>query len=62
MAESKGFDMKCVILNEMDNIKDIDAGVLLANLLDNAIEACEKKIMGTQKLCLKYGAMQDIIV
>lgn len=42
MAESKGFDMQCVILNEMDNIKDIDAGILLANLLDNAIEACDK--------------------
>lgn len=42
IAERKGFDMQCVILNEMDNIKDIDAGILLANLLDNAIEACDK--------------------
>ncbi len=42
IAERKGFDMQCVILNEMNNIKDIDAGILLANLLDNAIEACEK--------------------
>lgn len=52
MAESKGFDMKCVILNEMDNIKDIDAGVLLANLLDNAIEACEKNY-GHSEIMLK---------
>lgn len=42
IAERKGFDMQCVILNELDNIKDIDAGILLANLLDNAIEACDK--------------------
>lgn len=42
IAESKGFDMQCMILNEMDNIKDIDAGILIANLLDNAIEACDK--------------------
>lgn len=41
-AERKGYNMQCVILNEMNSIKDVDAGILLANLLDNAIEACDK--------------------
>lgn len=42
IAKQKGFEMQCIILNELDNIVDIDAGIMLANLLDNAIEACEK--------------------
>ncbi|MDE5946936.1 MAG: GHKL domain-containing protein, partial [Oscillospiraceae bacterium] len=52
MAERKGFNMQCVILNEMDNIKDIDVGILLANLLDNAIEACDKN-SGHSEIILK---------
>ena len=52
IAERKGFTMKCVILNEMDNIKEIDAGILLANLLDNAIEACDKN-SGNSDIVLK---------
>lgn len=52
IAERKGIDMQCVILNEMDNIKEIDLGVLLANLLDNAIEACEKN-KGPSEIMLK---------
>lgn len=42
IAELKGIDMQCMILNEMDSIKDIDLVILLGNLLDNAIEACDK--------------------
>lgn len=52
IAESKGFDMQCVILSELDHIKDIDAGIILANLLDNAIEACDKN-NGHSQIMLK---------
>ena len=52
MAEHKGFDMQCVILNEMDSIKDIDVGILLSNLLDNAMEACDKN-SGNSEIMLK---------
>lgn len=41
-AQSKKIDMQCYILSEFDNISDADLGIILANLLDNAIEACEK--------------------
>ena len=36
--------MQCYILSEFESISDMDIGILLANLLDNAIEACEKNI------------------
>lgn len=52
LAESKGIYVKCVITDEMNNIEDIDAAILLSNLLDNAIEACEKNI-DTSDLILK---------
>lgn len=51
-AEQKGFHMECVILNEIDNIANIDAGILLANLLDNALEACEKN-KGKSEIMIK---------
>lgn len=41
-AKSFDIDMQCYILSELENITDIDLGILFANLLDNAIEACEK--------------------
>lgn len=41
-AEHKGINTKCIISDEMENIEDADIGILLANLFDNAIEACEK--------------------
>jgi len=43
-AEFNGISTKCVILDEMENIVDIDAAILLANLLDNAIEACKNNV------------------
>jgi signal transduction histidine kinase regulating citrate/malate metabolism len=52
IAEIKGIDMQCMILNEMDSIKDIDLGILIGNLLDNAIEACDKN-SGHSKIILK---------
>ncbi len=51
-AENKGFHIKCLITDEMDSIPDIDIGIMLANLLDNAIEACEKN-KGESDISLK---------
>ena len=42
VAKSKNINVRCVIMSELKNISDIDIGILIANLLDNAIEACEK--------------------
>ncbi|MCM1227634.1 MAG: GHKL domain-containing protein [Clostridium sp.] len=42
LAKKRGFDIHCIVTDEMENISDLDVGILLANLLDNAIEACEK--------------------
>lgn len=42
IAEDNGVKTRCAISDEMKNVMDIDAAILLANLLDNAIEACEK--------------------
>lgn len=41
-AKSNNIEMQCYILSEFENISDMDIGILLANLLDNAIEACER--------------------
>ena len=41
-AEQMGIRMQCYLLSEMETVSDVDAGILLANLLDNALEACEK--------------------
>ncbi len=41
-AKSSDIDMQCYILSELESITDMDLGILFANLLDNAIEACEK--------------------
>ena len=42
VAKSKNINVRCVIMSELKNISDIDIGILIANLFDNAIEACEK--------------------
>lgn len=41
-AEQMGVRMQCHLLSEMEAVSDVDAGILLANLLDNALEACAK--------------------
>lgn len=41
-AKNKNINIQCYILSEFEGITDMDVGILLANLLDNAIEACEK--------------------
>ncbi len=52
IAEENGVQTKCAILDEMKNVIDIDAAILLANLLDNAIEACAKN-KGDSAITLK---------
>lgn len=42
IAKIKGIDIQCVVMDELNNISNLDISVLLSNLLDNAIEACEK--------------------
>lgn len=44
LAEKQGIQTSCIISDEFDNIIDTDAIILLSNLLDNALEACEKNI------------------
>ncbi len=41
-AEQMGVRMQCYLLSEMETVSDVDAGILLANLMDNALEACAK--------------------
>ncbi|MBO6243829.1 MAG: sensor histidine kinase [Clostridia bacterium] len=41
-AKKANINMNCCIFSELENVNDIDVGILLANLLDNAIEACQK--------------------
>lgn len=41
-AKIKGIDIQCVVMDEMKNVNNLDVSILLSNLLDNAIEACEK--------------------
>ena len=41
-AKNIGVDMQCYILSELESIQDVDIGILLANIIDNAFEACEK--------------------
>jgi hypothetical protein len=48
LAESKGINVKCFITDEMNNIENIDVAILLSNLLDNAIEACERNINNSE--------------
>lgn len=51
-AEQLGFQMHCCLASEMETVSDIEVGILLANLLDNALEACEKN-MGASEIHLK---------
>ena len=41
-AANKGIPVKCIILTELESLQEIDVCILLSNLLDNAIEACER--------------------
>lgn len=41
-AANKGIPIKCMILTELESLQEIDVCILLSNLLDNAIEACER--------------------
>ena len=51
-AKEEKIDMNCCIFSELENINDIDVGILLANVLDNAIEACQKN-KGRSEIKLK---------
>lgn len=42
IAQKNGFKMQCSVLSKLDKITDIDVAILLGNLLDNSLEACEK--------------------
>ncbi len=42
IAEQQNCSMKCIITDEFSNVTDMDIGLILSNLLDNALEACEK--------------------
>lgn len=42
IAQKNGFKMQCSVLSKLDKIADIDVAILLGNLLDNSLEACEK--------------------
>lgn len=41
-CKNKNIDFNLSITGEHEGIKDVDLSILLSNLLDNAIEACEK--------------------
>lgn len=41
-AKNANIEMQCYILSELESVSDMDLGIIFANLLDNAIEACEK--------------------
>lgn len=41
LAKEKGIDITCRFSNDVSGIEDTDLCVLLGNILDNAIEACE---------------------
>ena len=51
-AKSSYIDMQCYILSELESVSDMDIGILFANLLDNAIEACERN-KGKSKIIVK---------
>ena len=37
-AKTKGIDIQCIVMDELNNINNLDISVLLSNLLDNAIK------------------------
>lgn len=43
LAQENEISIDCVITGKIGNIREIDISILLSNLLDNAIEQCEKK-------------------
>lgn len=51
-AEQNDIETHYTIMSEMESIPDIDVGILLANLFDNAIEACERN-KGHSEIYLK---------
>lgn len=52
LAKKSNIDIRCIIVDEMRNVSDTDIGILLGNLLDNAIEACMKNT-GSSDILLK---------
>lgn len=47
-AEQKNIEVSCRITIEIPDYLEYDLSILLANLLDNAIEACEKNTLSSQ--------------
>ena len=54
-----GIIIHCNIYGNIEKVSDIDLSILLSNLLDNAIEACQKMKVNP-KLILKYPTVKDI--
>jgi hypothetical protein len=51
-AKTIGADMQCYVFSELENISDLDIGIILANLIDNALEASERN-NGKSEIFLK---------
>lgn len=48
IAQKNGFKMQCSVLSKLDKIADIDVAILLGNLLDNSLEACENNTVPSE--------------
>jgi sensor histidine kinase YesM len=53
LAESKGIEFKAdILIDKKINIEDMDIAILIGNILDNAIEACQRKPEGKKHISL----------
>lgn len=60
-AENKNIDAKCIVDNDIDFSNDADICTVLSNLLDNAIEACERNNKPS-KIALNVSKLEDEII
>ena len=51
VAAENNIAIECVVTGELGTVNEMDFGIMLSNLLDNAIEACMKN-KGPSRLCI----------
>lgn len=59
IADEEGIRIFCEIIGNVSSINDVEYAIILFNLLDNAIEACEKVTEGDREITIYMEMLQE---
>ena len=59
IADEKGIRVFCEIIGNVSSISDVEYAIILFNLLDNAIEACEKVTESDREITIYMEMLQE---